>query len=399
MPWNISSLLRERWRLVQALLSGQQSVARICRRAGVSRKTAYKWRARFLRGGRVALRDRPRRPKRVPARTSPRLLAQLKRLRQKQPSWGARKLRVRLKAPRRSRPCARTLARWLRRLGLVRPRRRRPPRAGVRRHPKLTRAHRPNQVWTVDFKGCFRTGNGKRVDPLTVRDLFSRFGLAAQLLADQRWWRVQAVFVALFRRYGVPERIRVDHGGPFASSGPGHLSRLSVWWTSLGIRVEFIRPGCPQDNGAHEQFHRVLKAETARPPAPTPGGQQRRTTRWLRHYNEQRPHEALGQRVPAQFYRPRRRRWRGGPIEWRYPQEWAVRRVRSNGEIRWGGRRRFVGEAFVGQRIGLRPMRRRGIAAVYFAKLLLGHLHASDAGGLRPILYQHERVRTKKQKV
>lgn len=177
-------------------------------------------------------------------------------------------------------PCERTLARWVKRLGPVRRSRRRPRPAGVKRHPHLTAARRANAVWTVDFKGWFRTGDGTRVEPLTVRDLFSRYALAVRLLPNQRWQPVQAIFHALFQRHGLPTVIRVDNGGPFASTGPAGLSRLSVWWRRLGIRVEFTRPGCPQDNGAHEQFHRVLKRATCQPPARTPQGQQQRTSVW-----------------------------------------------------------------------------------------------------------------------
>jgi hypothetical protein len=255
-------------------------------------------------------------------------------------------------------------------------------------HPTLTAARRANQVWTVDFKGWFRTGDGTRVEPLTVRDLFSRYGLAVGLLADQRWQPVQTVMKGLFRENGVPEVIRVDNGGPFASNGPAGLSRLSVWWMRLGIRVEFTRPGHPEDNGAHEQFHRVQQRVTAQPPARTPQGQQHRTTVWLKCYNQERPHEALEQFAPVKFYRKSGRRYPQPLPPVKYPAEWTVRQIRSNGEIRWKGRRRFVGEAFVGQPVGLKQLR-RGVWGVYFIHLLIGHLHEADAGAMRPMMYRH----------
>jgi transposase InsO family protein len=218
-------------------------------------------------------------------------------------------------------------------------------------------------VWTVDFKGWFRAGNGERCEPLTVRDLFSRYGLRARVLATQHGPPVQAVFRGLFRQYGLPEVIRMDNGSPFAARGPAGLSRLSAWWMRLGIGVEFTRPGCPQDNGAHEQFHRVLKWETARPPAWTRQGQQHRTTNWLGRYNRLRPHEALGQVVPAKRYRKSRRKFPERLADLKYSPGYVTRRVRSNGEIRWLGTKRFIGEAFVGQSVGLRTIR-RGIQAV-----------------------------------
>ena len=162
--------------------------------------------------------------------------------------------------------------------------------------------------------------------------------------------------------------------------------------------VEFTRPGHPEDNGAHEQFHRVLKRETVAPAAATRQGQQHRTTVWLRSYNEYRPHEALGQQTPAEWYGRSRRKYSRRLGELKYPKGWAVRRVRSNGEIRWRGRKRFIGEAFVGQRIGLKPMRRT-IVSVYFAQTLIGRLYEHDAGGMRPILYRHRRAGFKKNKV
>jgi len=247
----------------------------------------------------------------------------------------------------------------------------------------------------VDFKGWFRTADGRRIEPLTVRDLFSRYILASRLLPDQQWWRIRAVFIGLLRHYGVPRVIRVDNG--FGSKGPAGLSRLSAWWTALGIKVEFIAPGHPEQNGSHEQMHREFKADLTAPPASHPLAQRRRTNRWVQIYNWKRPHEALGQRTPGECYRA------GRPANGRllkrtpYPASWAVRCVRSNGQIRWQGRLRFIGEAFVGMKVGLQP-KGLGRYKVYLVKVLLGELRAHDAGGLRPALYLHKR-RCKKVKV
>lgn len=391
MPWNTKTLLGERLRLVQAALKARQSVAQLCRVAGVSRKTLYKWRARFLTGGQRGLRDRPRRPRHSPRQTRRVWIRRIGVLRRKHRDWGARKIRARLRRqfPGRRLPAVRTVAQWLERLGLVRARRRRPRRGPLVVRPALTVPRRSQQVWTVDFKGFIRTGDGRRVDPLTVRDLFSRYVLAVRLLPDQSWWRVRAVFTGLFGRHGRPQIIRVDNGGPFGSTGPAGLSRLSAWWTEQGIRVEFIRPGHPEQNGAHEQFHRVLKAQTMRPVAGHRRAQQRRITRFVRMYNEERPHEGIGQRTPAQLYRRGTRGHGRGP-EWKYARRWAVRRVRSNGQIKWQGRLRLVGEAFVGRAVGLQG-RRGGWHRVYYREIFLGELHALDAGGLRPATYVHPR--------
>jgi len=252
---------------------------------------------------------------------------------------------------------------------------------------KLSVANRSNQVWTVDFKGWFRTRDGQRVEPLTVRDLYSRYLLTIRLLPDQRWEAARRVFLGLFGRYGYPGIIRVDNGGPFGSTGPAGLSRLSAWWTALGICVEFIAPGHPEQNGGHEQMHRVMKAETTRPPSRNGRAQQRRTDRWVRVYNQVRPHEALGQQTPAELYRPQVSRRREASLT--YPGGWAVRRVRSNGQIKWQGRKRSVGEAFVGYPVGLKPGRKKW--SIYFGRVLVGELWERDAGGMRPAQYTRRR--------
>jgi len=220
------------------------------------------------------------------------------------------------------------------------------------------------------------------VDPLTVRDLFSRYLLGIRLLGH-RHEPVRQYFQRLFTIFGLPEIIRVDHGPPFAGDGALDLSRLSAWWLRLGIRVEFTGRARPQDNAAHEQMHRVYKAEAASPPAATPLGQQQRTTRFVDYYNHHRPHEALGQQVPAALYRKSRRPFHGRLLELQYHPTWPTRRVTASGYVRWRGRLRAIGRAFGGQRVGFKPVR-PGIHEVYFERQIIGLLVDSDPGGLRP---------------
>jgi transposase InsO family protein len=312
--------------------------------------------------------------------------------------WGPRKIQTALLRCYGQAPATITIARWLRRLHLVKPRRRRPRKACWIQVPPLTRGLVPNQVWTADFKGWFRAGNGQRIEPLTVRDLFSRYVLVIRLLPDQRWRAVRAVFVRLFACHGLPQIIRTDNGSPFASTGPAGLSRLSAWWTALGIRVEFTRPGHPEDNGAHEQMHRVYKKETTQPITTTRQGQQHRTTGWVKDYNQFRPHQALAQDVPKDWYRQSPRRLSRRKPVLHYPAHWEQRQVRSNGQIKWQGRKRFVGEAFVQQRIGLKPIKPT-VQAVYFGTLLIGHLHDHDPGAMRPAVYQRRPPTSRKPKV
>lgn len=386
MSWKEIFTVVRRLQFVKLALKAQQSMSQLCRRFGISRKSGYKWMARFEREGPRGLRDRACRPHRSPRRISAQWLSRIRRLRRRYRSWGSRKLAARLRQeyPGQAVPRARTIGKWLRRLRLSRRLRRRSPRGPQLRRRGLTVAQRSNQVWTVDFKGWFRTGDGQRVEPLTVRDAFSRYLLGVRLLRDQNWQRTRRVFLRLFRENGYPAVIRADNGGPFGSSGPAGLTRLSAWWTALGIRVEFIAPGHPEQNGGHEQMHRVLKAETVQPPSIHPRAQQRRTDRWLKIYNRIRPHEALGQRAPAEVYRPRPGPARSTALG--YPKGWATRQVRSNGEIKWQGRKRFVGEAFVGYPVALKS-KRQGKYRVYFANLLIGELWDSDEGGIRPASY------------
>jgi putative transposase len=370
---------------VKLALKAQQSMARLCRIFRISRKSGYKWKNRFERDGCRGLCDRERRPHTSPKQTSHKWLIRIRRMRRRHRSWGSRKLRAGLhrKFSGQRPPAARTIGRCLKRMKLGRHQRRRTRLGPQRRPAALTVARRSNHVWTVDFKGWFRTQDGCRVEPLTVRDLFSRYVLSIRVLPDQRWEPVRGIFQRLFRKYGYPSVIRMDNGSPFGTTGPAGLSRLSAWWTALGIRVEFIAPGHPEQNGGHEQMHRVFKAETTKPSSQNRRAQQRRTDRWVHNYDMIRPHEALNQRPPGEVYRPRPQPVRKPRL--RYARHWKLRRVRSNGQIKWQGRKRFVGEAFVGYKVGLSM--RGNKCRVYFGHLLIGELWESDVGAMRPAKY------------
>lgn len=390
MSWKEISCLAKRLQFVKLAWKAQRGMSQLCRAFGISRKTGYQWKGRFEREGRRGLRDRSCRPHHCPSQISAGWVQRLRRLRRRHRTWGSRKLAARLRRLHGARgaPAARTVGDWLKRLKLNHGRRQRGRRGPELRRSRLTEAVRSNQVWTVDFKGWFRTGDGQRVEPLTVRDLCSRYVLAVRLLPDQSWRPVRRVFVGLFGRWGHPQVIRVDNGQPFGSTGALGLSRLSAWWTALGIRVEFIAPGHPEQNGAHEQMHRVFKAEATKPASSDRRSQQRRTNRWVRTYNRERPHEALQQRPPAEIYRSQRSRAR--TVGLRYPEPYQVRRVRSNGEIKWQGRKRFIGEAFVGYPVGLKRQSKERWQ-VRFARLVIGELWDSDSGGMRPSRYARGR--------
>lgn len=390
MPWKSSSLVLERERFALTALSSKKPFARLCAEHGVCRKTGYKWLRRYCAGGVAALGDRSRRPHRAGRQKSALWKRSVRQVRRARPFWGAKKIYARLRElHRRARlPAVRTIARWLRELGLVGVRARRARGGPLVPHPGLTVPRRRHQVWTVDFKGWFRTADGQRQEPLTVREAKSRYLLEIRLLPQQSDAAVRRVLTRLFRRHGLPSAIRVDNGAPFGGKGALGLSRLSLWWLRLGIRVEFTRRARPGDNAAHEQLHRCYKAEVLDPPAAHRRAQQRRTDRWRYDYNHRRPHEALGQKPPARSYRASARRWPQTLPALRYPKNWLQRRVRPHGDIKWQGRLRFVGRAFVGQILGLKTLTPQGWAAVYLGPLLIGELHAKDAAGMRPARWQ-----------
>jgi putative transposase len=387
MPWKKKDLVEQRYELVRQMMQGELTVSELCEAARVSRQTGYKWKRRYKKGRLRGLADRSRAAKRVAGRPDDLWLDRLRRLRKKRPTWGARKLRygMRRRFGKAGLPSVAAMTRWLRRWGLARGKRRRVPGPRVLR-AALRPAGHCNEVWTADFKGSYVIGDGTRVEPLTVRDLYSRYGLVVDLQGSLSVWETRKRFEKIFNKYGLPERIRCDNGVPFGGPGPTGLTRLSAWWVKLGIAVEFTAPGRPDQNGAHEQFHRVYKREVAKQPAWTRAGQQRRGDRWLKDYNEERPHEAWKMQPPARRYRVSRRQLRRTE-PWSYPAGWERRWVKGNGEISRNGGRRFVGEAFAGDYVGLQQ-RSAKVWRVYFGPLLIGELHENETGNIRIAQYR-----------
>jgi transposase InsO family protein len=213
-----------------------------------------------------------------------------------------------------------------------------------------------NDLWCIDFKGWFRTADGQRCDPLTITDAYSRYALVCQIV-EPLHGPVEAAVLKAFERYGLPKTIRSDNGPPFAANGPGGLTRLSLGWLKAGIALERIAPGHPEQNGRHERFHRTLKEETSRPAAANPNEQQIRFDRFCQDYNHQRPHEALGQRPPAKLWQPSARAYPESLAQPWYDAHHAVRRVRSSGEIKWGGHSVFVSETLAGEPVGIAETR------------------------------------------
>jgi transposase InsO family protein len=384
MPWRRVEPMDQRVRFVIEVSNKQLSMAELCRHFEISRRTGYKWLARYQAEGIEGMRERSRRPLSSPNHTSVVWEHRVAAWRQKRPRWGPKKLAemLRREFPRSKRPAISTIGVILKRYGLVMPRRCRHASQRPQRGP-LTLPTYSNHVWAVDFKGWFRTGDQRRCDPLTVTDLFSRYVLTVDALADQSQAPVQRIFRRLFATYGLPAKIRCDNGAPFASTGAAGFSQLSVWWMLQGIEVELIDRGCPQQNGSHERMHLTLKQETTKPAAANHGAQQRRFGIWRRDFNEQRPHEALEMKMPAEVYR--RGRPTSKPIlrQPKYPRDWMERRVRRSGQIKWQGKLRFLGHAFAGVTVGIVNIE-AGRHRVHFGSALLGELHDLDERGVRP---------------
>jgi len=353
MPWRESCAMGERLRFVHEALRGEEPMASLCREFGISRETGYKWLERFELLGLSGLKDRSRRPHRSGLARDEEVVSAALALKRAYPLYGPKKLRAKLSElhPDWAVPAASTIGGWLDREGLVERRQAR------RRCPPYTqpfaKVAAPNDVWSVDFKGWFRTGDGRRCDPLTVKDAYSRYLLSCRAVALPDHEHVQPRFAALFREFGLPRSIRSDNGPPFATIGAAGLSKLAVWWLKLGIQPERIEPGKPEQNGRHERMHETLKRAVADPPARSWQAQQVALERFRREYNEERPHEALGQKTPASFYRASDRSYPCRLREPEYDRESAVRRVRCNGSIKWGGDLIFVSEALTGEPIGI----------------------------------------------
>ncbi len=273
-------------------------------------------------------------------------------LRRRFPHLGPRKLLVLLerRAPDTDWPAASTIGDILKRAGLVENVRRR--RRAIDQPRREIAVDAPNQEWAADFKGWFRTRDQARIDPLTITDSHTRFLIETQI-APQTVEGAREVFVRAFQAYGLPEAIRCDSGSPFGSRGAGGLTRLSVWWLKLGVEPHFIRPASPQENGRHERMHRTLKKETSQPPSVDAEEQQARFDAFRRHYNEERPHEALGQRPPAELYEPSPRAMPERIEDPWYDADHEVRRLRPNGEIKWRGELAFISEALADELVGL----------------------------------------------
>lgn len=352
MPFKDVCRMEQRVRMFADYDTGVFRVSELCARYGVSRDVFYDWRRRRESGVGDWFEDRSHAPLSCPHRTPAALIAQIVAVRRQFRHFGPKKVRAWLmrEDPDRAWPAASTIGDILKQAGLVesRPRRRR----RVPQPPGGVVAQEPNDEWAIDFKGWVRTGDGRRCDPLTLSDTVSRYLLEARIGAISTEG-VRPVLERAFREHGLPRAIRSDNGPPFGSDGAGGLTRLSVWWLKLGIAPHFIPPGAPQNNGRLERLHRTMAEQAMAQRAASPAELQRRIDAFRRHYNEERPHEALDQDRPAVRWKPSPRPMPDRLDDPVYGPDHDVRRVRQNGYIKWRGDGVYIGEAFVGELVGV----------------------------------------------
>jgi transposase InsO family protein len=378
MPWLETAPVDERMRFIQDALSDRFTMSELCARYGVSRRVGYKWVARYEEEGRRGLHDRSRAPHHCPHRIPAELAELLCGLRREHPHWGARKL-LRILATRHpgvtGLPAPSTAADLLARRGLVLRRRHRRPQQHPGVVPPTTAA--PNDLWTADFKGEFRTGNGVYCFPLTIADQHTRYLLTCHGLFSTQTVTARPVFERAFRAYGLPRAIRTDNGVPFATQAIHGLSFLNVWWMRLGIQHQRIHPGRPQENGAHERMHRTLKRQAIRPVRRTCAAQQRAFDAFRREYNTVRPHEWLNQDTPASHYAPSPRPYpaRLPPLE--YPGHFLVKKITTGGTFRFRRKLLHLANALTDQHVGLEETD-DGIWAIYFNTVLIATLDERD---------------------
>jgi len=373
MPWSQTDPVRERMKFVVLVQEGIYSVTELCERFGISRQEGYRRLRRYEQEGPVGLESRSHAPKSCPHRISEEIRTVLLEARKAHPQWGSRKILTYLgtRRPELVLPAASTVGDLYKREGLVEPR----PRRRSWSHPGRVSlsVEAPNQLWNADFKGQFRTRDGQFCYPLTVTDAHTRYLLACQGLSSTGSSGAQGVFEWLFRDRGLPQAIRSDNGSPFCSKAIGGLSKLSVWWTQLGIKHARTQPGHPEQNGSHERMHRTLKAATLRPPASNVQVQQERFDAFSREFNEERPHQALAMQTPASLYVASQREMPERIAPPQYEGHCKVRRVRGNGIVYFADRTLFLSELLIGQDVALEEIE-DGVWSIYFYDLLLARL-------------------------
>jgi len=370
MPWKETDAVEQRTEFAIRAMSKGIPFVKLCREYGISPKTGYKWKARFIEKGICGLADESRRPHNSPTQAGEDVICRVVELKLAHRNWGPKKIceLYARKESHREPPSLSTVKRILDKAGLVEGRRIR-NRESCGRIAARIEAFAPNDVWSVDFKGWWYSRAGDRIEPLTVRDNFSRYILCAKVLPDGRAGTVRRHFERLFELNGLPGAIRSDNGPPFASErSPLGLTQLSTWWVALGIDLDRITPGRPQENGAHERMHRDIAVELESEKQDAEA-----LELWRHEYNHERPHEALGMKMPAEVYRKSERRFEAGDMQLKYEDGFLRRTVHCTGTIQLDGAVVRIGKAFAGWDVGAQLIEASRYA-IWFGKLYLGEV-------------------------
>lgn len=372
MPWKVINQMDLKVQLINDW-NDQYSITALSQKYGVSRPTVYKWIERYKRLGIEGLQEQSRAPKRHPNQTPQEILDLVIQAKLKHGNRGPRKIRAQLKRqyPRRRFPAVSTIGYWLKKEGLVAPRKKRlhvPPYS-----EPFSDCRAPNDVWSIDYKGQFHMKNGQVCYPLTLSDNYSRFMLGCQALAGPRYHPTRYCLESIFRQYGLPVAIRSDNGTPFAGRALGGLSRLMIWWILLGIIPERIAKGCPQENGRHERLHRTLKSEALNPVSRNIKEQQKAFDLYRYEYNHDRPHESLNDLTPGEVYKKSNRPFVEHPHPPDYDYDFLVRYVRQSGEIKFMGRMFYLTELLAGLPVGLKEIE-DGLWQLQFSFYSLGSI-------------------------
>jgi transposase InsO family protein len=371
MPWEVSGVVEKRKQFLAEYATGEWTMSDLCRAHGITRPTGYAVLRRYAQAGQWGLEEQSRAPRRHPNQTPAEIEAQVLALRRKHPRWGPRTLKKILDDAGICCPAASTVGELLDREGLTNHRVKRRKVEPYQRPFRLV--GEPNDEWAGDFKGWMRTGDGERIDPLTISDTCSRYLLRCQAVEKTNTEQVQAIFEAAFREYGMPRAMRTDNGAPFASRAIAGLSRLAVWWIKLGIVPQRIEPGHPEQNGRHERMHRTLKEATVSPPRANRRAQQRAFDQFRQEYNQLRPHQGLAMQTPTAVYRSSPRPYPARVREPEYDTAMKVRRVFKHGQFFWQHHDVFLSKVLYGERIGLLPIDDR-YYRVYFATTPIARL-------------------------
>lgn len=372
MVWRTVSMLDERKQFILKAINPQRKISFIalCHEYNISPKTGYKWLNRFLEDGEKGLLDLSKAPITNSKKISSEVKNSVISIRNQYPSWGPKKIHVELQSyySHLKLPSEGSIGIILKENNLSN---QRIYRRHVAKTCPLKDCQSPNDTWAYDFKGWFRVGNGDKCEPLTITDGFSRFLFQCIHMPRKRGIDVWSVLERTFYEFGLPLRIRSDNGPPFASLSVGRLSNIAVKIIKIGVTPEWIKPGCPQENGRHERFHLTLKKELAQPPALNLSLQQEKFNQFKNYYNNKRYHEALGQRTPAAIYMPSTRIWDGKLRNPEYSNEYEKRKVSSSGHITWKGKDIFISEVLKNEYVGITEIK-VGEMGIYYGPILLG---------------------------